>query len=70
VPQVIEVGDGLAHGECRLVQIELAFEEHGQQVCGTAGAFGARDGHVFKAVAMVIFELLDACVDSREWQAV
>ena len=60
----------LAHGEGNLVQVELAGEEHGQDVgCAARLRFG-KSHHAGQMVAVVVVQLLDARVQALEGFAV
>lgn len=65
-PQGVQVGNGFAHGEGGLVQVQRAFEEHGQHVGGAAGRGGAGLQHLGQALAVVVVELFNAGVQAGE----
>lgn len=69
VHEVVQVGDGLADGEEHLVHVELAAEQHGDDLGGRArhGAGGAEFG---EAVLVVVRELGHARRDPAERESV
>ena len=52
------------------MQVERAFEHHGQDVGGAAGLGLAGFEHLGQAVGVVVFQLLDAFVQAGERLAV
>ena len=61
-PQRMQVGDRFAHRERRLVQVELAAEQHHQQVGGVLRRLGAGSQHIREALVVVRDELIHARV--------
>ena len=71
-PEQVEVGDGFAHGEVALLEVELAAEQHRHEVGGTQRPGGRVYGGVELRQPCVVMrvELADAQRDTAERQAV
>jgi hypothetical protein len=65
----IEVGDRLAHGEHRLVRVEIAWEQGEQQLAGAARTVAAFLEHQ-QALFVVGVQGVDPVLDTVERQAV
>jgi len=53
-PQQVQVSNRLTHGKRRLVQIQLAFEHHRQNVYRAAKANRTGFHHLVKPIAMMV----------------
>ncbi len=66
----MQVGHGLTHGKGGLVQVQRAFEHHRQDVGAAAGAGRAGVHHFSQPVAVVLMQLVNACVQAPKRLAV
>ena len=65
-PQGVQVRNRLTHGKSGLVQIQIAFEKHRQDVDGAAGLELAGLHHLAQPLRMVRVQLADALMQPGE----
>jgi hypothetical protein len=70
MPKRVQVGDGFAHSEGDLVQVERALEQHGNDVGCATGRGCAGFHHFDKPVAVVLVQLFNTPVKAGKRLAV
>ena len=69
MPEIVQMGQRLAHGKCHLMRIQRALEKNGENVGGRQWLGLARFHDVIQPFFVMGLQLLDALVQAGKWLA-